>query len=75
MTGRSWSLRGVAGMAGLALVELMVAMSIFLLILVGIFQVFDPSSRGLLDNRAEARRPAERPGGDGRDVAADPDGR
>jgi len=53
----------------------MVAMSIFLLILVGIFQVFDPSSRGLLDNRAEARRPAERPGGDGREVAADPDGR
>ena len=31
--------------SGFALVELMVAMSIFLLILVGIFQVFDPSSR------------------------------
>src|SRR2546427_12650285 len=30
---------------GFTLVELMVAMSIFLLILVGIFQVFDPSSR------------------------------
>ena len=29
---------------GFTLVELMVAMSIFLLILVGIFQVFDPSS-------------------------------
>jgi prepilin-type N-terminal cleavage/methylation domain-containing protein len=31
--------------SGFALVELMVAMSIFLLILVGILQVFDPSSR------------------------------
>jgi prepilin-type N-terminal cleavage/methylation domain-containing protein len=31
------------GQAGFTLVELMVAMSIFLLILVGIFQVFDPS--------------------------------
>src|SRR5258705_4621442 len=31
--------------SGFTLVELMVAMSIFLLILVGIFQVFDPSSR------------------------------
>jgi prepilin-type N-terminal cleavage/methylation domain-containing protein len=31
--------------SGFALVELMVAMSIFLLILVGIFQVFDSSSR------------------------------
>jgi len=31
--------------AGFTLVELMVAMSIFLLILVGIFQVFDPSHR------------------------------
>ncbi|MGH7343982.1 MAG: PilW family protein [Candidatus Rokuibacteriota bacterium] len=37
---RSVSLRG---QAGFTLVELMVAMSIFLLILVGIFQVFDPS--------------------------------
>jgi len=33
------------GQAGFTLVELMVAMSIFLLILVGIFQVFDPSHR------------------------------
>jgi prepilin-type N-terminal cleavage/methylation domain-containing protein len=31
--------------SGFTLVELMVAMSIFLLILVGIFQIFDPSSR------------------------------
>ena len=31
------------GQDGFTLVELMVAMSIFLLILVGIFQVFDPS--------------------------------
>jgi len=31
--------------SGFTLVELMVAMSIFLLILVGVFQVFDPSSR------------------------------
>jgi Tfp pilus assembly protein PilW len=30
---------------GFMLIEFMVAMSIFLLILVGIFQVFDPSSR------------------------------
>jgi prepilin-type N-terminal cleavage/methylation domain-containing protein len=37
---RSVSLRG---QDGFTLVELMVAMSIFLLILVGIFQVFDPS--------------------------------
>lgn len=33
------------GQDGFTLVELMVAMSIFLLILVGIFQVFDPSSK------------------------------
>jgi Tfp pilus assembly protein PilW len=33
----------VANQRGLMLVELMVAMSIFLLVLVGIFQVFDPS--------------------------------
>jgi prepilin-type N-terminal cleavage/methylation domain-containing protein len=33
------------GQSGFTLVELMVAMSIFLLILVGVFQVFDPSSR------------------------------
>ncbi len=33
----------VRGQDGFTLVELMVAMSIFLLILVGIFQVFDPS--------------------------------
>src|SRR5438093_7161760 len=33
------------GQAGFTLVELMVAMSIFLLILVGVFQVFDPSHR------------------------------
>ena len=33
----------IRGQAGFTLVELMVAMSIFLLILVGIFQVFDPS--------------------------------
>ena len=39
---RSSTLRG---QAGFTLVELMVAMSIFLLILVGIFQVFDPSHR------------------------------
>jgi len=39
---RSQTLRG---QSGFTLVELMVAMSIFLLILVGIFQVFDPSSR------------------------------
>ena len=31
------------GQDGFTLVELMVAMSIFMLILVGIFQVFDPS--------------------------------
>ena len=31
--------------SGFTLVELMVAMSIFLLILVGVFQVFDPSSK------------------------------
>src|SRR5206468_12302650 len=31
--------------SGFSLIELMVAMSIFLLILVGVFQVFDPSSR------------------------------
>jgi len=33
----------VANQRGLMLVELMVAMSIFLLVLVGILQVFDPS--------------------------------
>ena len=33
------------GQDGFTLVELMVAMSIFLLILVGVFQVFDPSHR------------------------------
>ena len=33
----------VANQRGLMLVELMVAMSIFLLVLIGIFQVFDPS--------------------------------
>jgi prepilin-type N-terminal cleavage/methylation domain-containing protein len=35
----------VCGQDGFTLVELMVAMSIFLLILVGVFQIFDPSSR------------------------------
>jgi len=35
----------IRGQAGFTLVELMIAMSIFLLILVGIFQVFDPSHR------------------------------
>ncbi len=34
---------GLRGQEGFTLVELMVAMSIFMLILVGIFQVFDPS--------------------------------
>ena len=34
---------GLRGQDGFTLVELMVAMSIFMLILVGIFQVFDPS--------------------------------
>jgi len=37
--------RALRGQGGFTLVELMVAMSIFLLILVGVFQVFDPSSR------------------------------
>jgi prepilin-type N-terminal cleavage/methylation domain-containing protein len=36
------------GQDGFTLVELMVAMSIFLLILVGIFQVFDPSRNAYL---------------------------
>ena len=36
-------MRPLRGQDGFTLVELMVAMSIFLLILVGIFQVFDPS--------------------------------
>jgi prepilin-type N-terminal cleavage/methylation domain-containing protein len=36
-------MRPLRGQEGFTLVELMVAMSIFLLILVGIFQVFDPS--------------------------------
>lgn len=38
----------IRGQAGFTLVELMVAMSIFLLILVGIFQVFDPSHSAYL---------------------------
>jgi prepilin-type N-terminal cleavage/methylation domain-containing protein len=37
--------RTLRDQSGFTLVELMVAMSIFLLILVGIFQVFDPSSK------------------------------
>ena len=37
--------RVLRGQDGFTLVELMVAMSIFMLILVGVFQVFDPSSR------------------------------
>jgi len=38
-------IKTLRGQSGFTLVELMVAMSIFLLILVGVFQVFDPSSR------------------------------
>ena len=62
---RSQTLRG---QSGFTLVELMVAMSIFLLILVGIFQVFDPSSRaysttetGFSMPRASKDQPASSP--------------
>jgi Tfp pilus assembly protein PilW len=50
--------------SGFMLIEFMVALSIFLLILVGIFQVFDPSSRaystselkvGVPQNAADSR--------------------
>jgi type IV pilus assembly protein PilW len=37
------SAHAIRGQGGFTLVELMVAMSIFLLILVGVFQIFDPS--------------------------------